>query len=136
MAGHCARGGRAYDLTVHGANGYLAQARGARHEGLEVSLKSIPAQRRLRLQLHNSGAAARAVHVNNVYAPADAAVHTLAAGAVITLGIDLNGSQGWYDVSVTREDSPDYLRRFAGHREDGNPATSDPGVLSSERIVV
>ena len=123
-------GDRAYDLTVHGANGYLAQARGARHEGLEVSLKSIPAQRRLRLQLRNGGEATIAARLRNAYAPAEAVAHPLVAGASIRLEIDLDGSQGWYDVSVTREDSPDYLRRFAGHVEDEQPGISDPGPVS------
>jgi phospholipase C len=44
-----------------------------------------------------------------------------------TLRVDLGRSAGWYDVSVILSASPRYLRRFAGHHEDGRAATSDPG---------
>ncbi|MET0505215.1 MAG: phospholipase domain-containing protein, partial [Luteibacter sp.] len=40
---------------------------------------------------------------------------------------DLAESGGWYDIAVTLPVAPRFLRRFAGHHEDGRPATSDPG---------
>jgi phospholipase C len=35
---------------------------------------------------------------------------------------------GWYDVLVTSDSSPRYLRRLAGHIETGRPSVSDPAL--------
>jgi phospholipase C len=38
----------------------------------------------------------------------------------------LEGSHGWFDLSVSCVEAPLYLRRFAGHVETGKASTSDP----------
>jgi phospholipase C len=40
-------------------------------------------------------------------------------------------SEGWFDIVIESEGDPGYLRRFAGHLEDGAPSRSDPGPPSS-----
>jgi phospholipase C len=35
-------------------------------------------------------------------------------------------SRGWYDLSVTTDASPKFLRRLAGRVETGRPSVSDP----------
>jgi len=38
----------------------------------------------------------------------------------------LRSSFGWYDVSVEVNTDPNFLRRLAGHVENGRASTSDP----------
>jgi phospholipase C len=48
-------------------------------------------------------------------------------GAKVSIRIPLKSDSRWYDVSVTNRDvKTSFLRRFAGHLEDGTPSTSDP----------
>jgi len=45
------------------------------------------------------------------------------------------GSGNWYDISLTSDSDPRYLRRLAGHIEDGNPSVSDPAIgVDGDRI--
>ena len=59
----------AYDLTVHGANGYLANVRGVRGETLHVTLQPVAGERRLQLRLHNRDTAACTVQVRQRVCP-------------------------------------------------------------------
>lgn len=42
--------------------------------------------------------------------------------------MDLKAGRRWYDVSVTAEGDPGFLRRFAGHVETGADGVSDPAT--------
>ena len=42
---------------------------------------------------------------------------------VVTLD-PLATSKGWYDLRMTLEGRPVFLRRFAGHLEDGRPSVT------------
>jgi phospholipase C len=44
--------------------------------------------------------------------------------------VDLTASKRWYDVTVTSEADPAFLRGFAGHVENGHPGVSDPAIAS------
>jgi len=117
----------AYDLTLHGANGYLAQVRGERQATVQATPHRVAGERQLRLRLRNDGKKARMVEVVDTYGDASPQRRTLPATGEAELVFDLAASQGWYDLSVTLAGSPHYLRRFAGHIEDGRPSISDPG---------
>jgi phospholipase C len=39
-------------------------------------------------------------------------------------------SRRWYDLTVTSEADPAFLRRFAGHVENGQPGVSDPAIIT------
>ncbi len=41
---------------------------------------------------------------------------------------DTRKSSNWYDLSITVKGDTDFLRRLAGHIEDGKPSTSDPAA--------
>lgn len=120
-------GDLAYDLSVHGANGYLAQVRGAQSDALEARLEPVVGQRQVQLRLHQTGKAGCTISVVNAYAKKAAKQCVLASGDELLVSFDLVGSHGWYDLSVTRDGTPGYLRRFAGRMEDGMPGISDPG---------
>ena len=45
-------------------------------------------------------------------------------------GLSLEGSHNWYDLVVTNDIDPTFIRRFAGHVETGQPSISDPTLSS------
>jgi phospholipase C len=49
-------------------------------------------------------------------------------GSTVTVTAPTAFGAGWYDVSVTSDASPRYLRRLAGHVETGRPSVSDPSL--------
>jgi len=71
----------AYDVGVHGPNGFLREATGG--------------------------------------------VATLGIEVAVTITVDpLAEDDGWYDLSVTLDTHDEYLRRFAGHLENGKPSVT------------
>jgi phospholipase C len=78
------------------------------------------------LVLTNSGKHPRKVSISNAYDQDKARKVTVPPMKTITREIELEDSHGWYDVSVADDDAPAYLRRFAGHHENGKPSYSDP----------
>jgi phospholipase C len=41
---------------------------------------------------------------------------------------DLSASSGWYGISIGHSRDPHYVRRLAGHLENGVPNASDPAM--------
>ncbi len=80
--------------------------------------------------LSNRGAVPVVCRLANAYDRDPLPSLTLAPGANQVVFLDLASSAGWYDIAVVTPDTPRYLRRFAGHHEDGRPATSDPGPMA------
>lgn len=119
--------GDGYDRRIHGSNGYVCALRGASDDTLEATLRGVAGERQVQVMLVNHGTSPLGCRVANAYGEAGPSLITLAPGATQSLSIDLADSAGWYDISVTLPEAPRYLRRFAGHHEDGRPATSDPG---------
>jgi phospholipase C len=120
--------GGAYTATVHGPNGFLAEFAGSAAKpgaGLEITA-DLHHSGELRLVLANGTKAAVDVKVASLL-PADAkaqptTVH-VAAGHRETLRFaPLDTAHGWYDLSATIASDPSYLRRFAGHVENGKPS--------------
>lgn len=54
----------------------------------------------------------------------------LRPGAVHRRTLDLRASRRWYDLTVTSAADPAFLRRFAGHVENGLPGVSDPAIVT------
>lgn len=118
----------AYDLTVHGPNGFLRAFRGpggtagpevtARHTGDDVELTfTNPGADTVRLKVTSGyGGHPRAVRVR--------------PGATVRHRFDLAASSRWYDLTVTSEADPAFVRRFAGHVENGRPGVSDPAIAT------
>ena len=119
--------GDAFDRRIHGPNGYLCQLRGAADDALEAIVRDVPGKRQVQVTLANRGATPLPCVVANAYDGKEPHRYTVSARGSTTLVLDLADSAGWYDIAITIPDAPRYLRRFAGHVEDGLPATSDPG---------
>ncbi|MFD8821746.1 phosphocholine-specific phospholipase C [Streptomyces sp. NPDC059605] len=122
--------GGGYDLTVHGPNGFLRAFRGNNKAAEpEVTARHDGATGGLRLVLTNPSAADAHLTVTNAYGGKPLTC-TVRAGATVEQGIDLRATRRWYDLTVVVEGNAGYLRRLAGHVENGQAGTSDPGIAT------
>ena len=134
MQWHQAKPLGAYDLSVHGPNGFFRTFRGSLtpdRPPAEVQLAEDAQTGTAVLTLANHGQAPLtfAVAQAPVYAKGEAPRrHQVAPGTTETMVWDLGGSDHWYDLSVTVESAPTFLRRFAGHVETGAPGRTDPAI--------
>ncbi|MFE0785338.1 phosphocholine-specific phospholipase C [Streptomyces mutabilis] len=120
--------GGSYDLTVHGPNGFLRAFRGAgRATGAEVTVRHTGDD--LRLTFTNAGSGTARLRVADAYGGRSRTV-TVRPGATVHHTVDLARSRRWYDVTVTSESDPAFLRRLAGHVENGRPGVSDPAIVT------
>ncbi|MEX1827710.1 phosphocholine-specific phospholipase C [Luteibacter sp. CQ10] len=117
--------GDAYDRRIHGPNGYFAALRGFADDTLDVVVRGVAGQRAVEVTVSNAGKVPVACRIANAYG--DTRQLVVPNAQTSTLRLDLTASAGWYDIAITTPTSPRYLRRFAGHHEDGKPSTSDPG---------
>jgi phospholipase C len=123
--------GAAYDFSVRGANGFLRQFKGAAGASQpEATAVHQGDTESLRLTLTNSGTAVAGLTVTDAYGNQPPAVHRVGPGRHVTHVAHARGSHGWYDVVVTSDQDPSFLRRFAGHIEDGHPSVSDPAIIT------
>ena len=51
-----------------------------------------------------------------------------------TVRLPLASSSNWYDYSLRVSGSPGWLRRFAGHLENGLPSISDPAMGGAAQL--
>jgi phospholipase C len=51
-----------------------------------------------------------------------------------TLRLPLAASANWYDYSLRVNGLPGWLRRFAGHLENGLPSISDPAMQGAAQL--
>ncbi|MDN3246542.1 phosphocholine-specific phospholipase C [Streptomyces sp. ZSW22] len=120
--------GGSYDLTVHGPNGFLRAFRGAgRATGAEVTARHTGDD--LRLTFTNAGSGTARLRVADAYGGRSRTV-TVRPGATVHHTVGLARSRRWYDVTVTSESDPAFLRRLAGHVENGRPGVSDPAIVT------
>ncbi|MGW2783737.1 phosphocholine-specific phospholipase C [Streptomyces populi] len=120
--------GGSYDLTVHGPNGFLRTFKGAgRTPGVEVTARHAGCD--VELTLVNEGAAAATLTLTNGYGGRPR-VFRVKAGATVKHTVDLRASARWYDLSVVCDGLAGFLRRFAGHVENGRPGVSDPALAT------
>ncbi|MFG2312640.1 phosphocholine-specific phospholipase C [Streptomyces sp. NPDC048566] len=120
--------GGSYDLTVHGPNGFLRTFRGANAvAGPEVTARHVGDD--VELTFTNTGATAVELRLTCGYGGRDRTVR-VKAGATVRRTVDLRASRRWYDLSVAGAPDSGFLRRFAGHVENGRPGVSDPGLIT------
>jgi phospholipase C len=116
----------AYDVTVHGPNGFLRRLRGPGTAGPEVSARHDGAGERVRLVLTNGGNTIVRLTVED--AGGHASEYRIRPGGSATHDARTRVSHGWYDLTVTSDQDRTFLRRLAGHVETGRPSTSDPAL--------
>ncbi|WP_118185298.1 phosphocholine-specific phospholipase C [Paraburkholderia phosphatilytica] len=129
-----------YEFIVYGPNGFVRQFWGSAASAVQnaqsgnhgrVALPEVTAgydvaNGNLHLKLTNRGGAPVQLSiVDNAYG-APSRHFTLLPGLQIEEAYVLASSHHWYDLSVS--DGNVYLRRLAGHVENGRPSFSDPAA--------
>jgi phospholipase C len=105
-----------YDVTLLGPNGFLRTFSG-KNAGVEVAV--TPRGSALRFAITNSGSGTARITLAN---GKRTRVIPVAAGAMHAE--ETNPSHGWYDLTFTVAGDAVYLRRFAGHVENGKPSVT------------
>ncbi|MBE8474663.1 phosphocholine-specific phospholipase C [Streptomyces justiciae] len=117
-----------YDLTVHGPNGFVRSFKGAnKTAGPEVTARHCGDD--VELTFTNEGTGSVRLKIVNGYGGAATSV-TVRPGATVKRTIDLTASRRWYDLTVTSDADPAFLRGFAGHVENGRAGVSDPAIIA------
>ncbi|MFD4570912.1 phosphocholine-specific phospholipase C [Streptomyces sp. NPDC058417] len=120
-------GGR-HDLTVHGPNGFLRVFQGpGKTAGPEVVARHVGDD--LELTFTNRGSGTVELKVADGYRGRTTTVR-VRVGAVLKRTVGLAASRRWYDLTVTSTADPSFVRRFAGHVENGRPGVSDPALVT------
>ncbi|MFE0137203.1 phosphocholine-specific phospholipase C [Streptomyces sp. NPDC059037] len=121
----------AYDLSVFGPNGFLRVFKGpGKTAGPEVTARHDKATGNLKLTLSNAGGADVNLTLTNAYGGA-AETFKVKAGGTVEHTVDLRASKRWYDVTVKSDADGTFLRRLAGHVENGEAGVSDPAIVSA-----
>jgi phospholipase C len=120
--------GGAYDLTVHGPNGFVRSFKGAnKAAGPEVTSRHTGDD--IELTFTNKGSGAVRLKVASGYG-GRTRTFTVRPGSTVRTCVDLAVSRRWYDLTVTSDADPAFLRRFAGHVDNGRPGVSDPAIIT------
>ncbi|MEV0116741.1 phosphocholine-specific phospholipase C [Streptomyces sp. NPDC050844] len=121
----------AYDLSVFGPNGFLRVFKGpGKTAGPEVTARHDKASGNLKVTLKNAGGADVNLTLTNAYGGA-AETFKVKAGGTVEHTVDLRASKRWYDVTVKSDADGTFLRRLAGHVENGEAGVSDPAIVSA-----
>ena len=78
------------------------------------------------LTLVNSGRAASKFTVTDNSYGHSPQVFVVPPGSTVRRGLSLEASHSWYDLIVTSDADPAFVRHFAGHVETGRPSVTDP----------
>ena len=118
-----------YELEAHGPNGFLRVWQGhVTHAAAmpEISLAYRPDRNSLQLIMTNTGSHACTFTVNNGYFSEDVRIYAVPANGSKTDTWDLTSFANWYDLTITVAEASGWLRRIAGHMENGVASTSEP----------
>jgi len=119
----------AYHAIVHGPNGFLREFSGAMDAAtIEVAVSYIPQELALYIQCINHGEQAVTLAYFESYGKQQKTF--IAAPGSCEQRWNVAASDGWYDLSVSLTGT-NYLRRFAGHIENGCPSMSDPAFSAT-----
>jgi phospholipase C len=121
----------AYDVELHGPNGFLRRASGSLlspEAGVEAALGLPDANRdhpKLKLALSNNTAHPQSINVRGLH-DMD---HRFELAAHMSNSVELDPleeNHGWYDLVVTVKGATTYRREFAGQLENGQPSRTAP----------
>jgi phospholipase C len=125
-----------YDLSAFGPNGFLRTFRGSVSPTAETNLRVESRydvdDDTVVLTITNLGKDRARVTVSNAYGNDHAVTGLLRPGQSDRQRWDLKKSFGWYDLAVVTDADPGFLRRLAGHLENGRDSVSDPALGNSQ----
>jgi phospholipase C len=120
-----------YDFSVYGPNGFLRTFRGSASPHakakLDIDCRYDIDEYDLVLVITNRGPIACRVGVENAYND-DSDGRALRPGQSFYKRFSLRSSFGWYDAVVEVNTERNFLRRLAGHVENGRDSASDPAI--------
>jgi phospholipase C len=130
LTGQLATAGQApYDFTARGPNGFLRHFKGgAAGTGIEVSESHDGGNGQVHLLMTNYGSATVRLTVTDAYGKDRPMTHALKPGAKVVTSVNTHKGNNWYDISVTSDRDPAFLRRLCGHVETGRAGTTDPAI--------
>ena len=125
-----------YDLSLYGPNGFHRRFAGNRvtattsgNANPEVTARVDIPSGRIYFTMVNSGTAACTITITaNAYRTDGPWTYNLAAGATVSDYYTISWYNWWYDFTATANTTDGFLRRFAGHAENGSESTTDPAV--------
>jgi len=130
----------AYDLWILGPNGFhrhiVGDVRGAVTAGWpEMRMRADRRAGELVIDLVNNGAQPCTFQLtaNKYYANKPMKMQVVAR-STSTIRLPLASSSNWYDYSLRVNGLPGWLRRFAGHLENGSPSISDPAMRGAAQL--
>jgi phospholipase C len=118
-----------YELKAHGPNGFLREWRGSVTSAPaipEISLAYRPDNNCLQLVMTNTGSRACTFTVSNGYFSEDVRIYAVPANGSRSDSWELSSFANWYDLRVTVAEAHGWMRRIAGHMENGAASTSEP----------
>ncbi len=130
LEGSWSTGGKPYDLTVSGPNGFTRRFVGSTllgGTGLTVQESYAPGSQTLTLTLSNGNATRVAVLITDAYT-SDGIELTLNANETTQRSFACHASFGWYDMRVTLPAYPSFGVQLAGHIENGKDFYTDPMI--------
>ena len=114
-----------YDLSVYGPNGFYRHFTGS-SAPIEVTAR-YGHDENLKLTIANTSTQPVVVTVTDAYT-GHVRRRSVAAGATTMRTYDLDDTGGWYDLTIEAGGHADFVRRLAGHMENGNDSISDPAL--------
>lgn len=131
-AGHWNLAGlKAYDLTVHGPNGFHRRFAGSA-AAAGPALQFVEHAGGVALVLKPGQTAVVEAAMDPIYGlgAGEARVRRLVAssGEAAHSFWSLAASDGWYDIVVTSPATPGLIQRYAGHLETGRASRTDPAI--------
>jgi len=120
-----------YDLSVFGPNGFLRQFRGtvARSSAvdLDVDVHYDVDDYAVIVRVANQARVSCRVSIWSAY-DGKSLVDVLPRGRALERRFALKSTFGWYDLSIKADGDKAFLRRVAGHLENGRDSLSDPAL--------
>ena len=120
--------GAAYDVSVHGHNGFFRRYAGSLEAGAAKLVARCTYSRAtggLSLTVTNAGSVATDVTVTDRYTNTSSH-QVLQPGASLRTDWSLQASARWYDLLVSAAGDARFVAQFAGHVETGAAGISDP----------
>ena len=124
-------GASEYDLSLYGPNGFFrgfkGTVSGSQRANLDVHVAYEEETNAIRLDISNRASHTVRVGVMNAYR-SRGMNSVLGPGDTDSKSWSLKAAGGWYDLTITVENDPDFEYRLAGHMENGEDSISDPAM--------
>lgn len=118
-----------YALEVHGPNGFMRHWQGSAKSASvmpETQITYNPIGNSIQLIMTNAGTRSCTMTVTNGYNSEDVRIYTVKAGGSVSDTWDLGSNANWYDLKATVSGLSNWIRRLAGHMENGLISTTEP----------